>query len=363
MLSALCAALLLALPLLSTAVKQDEVRRVELLNFDRWDFMERLSPQEIVAAMRTYPSAYPVVGHWATHTPGNPRWRMTREKVNAVQAHAKQIGAVIPPMCIGFRYDVYRKIGEESSECRPNCSWQGTMPEAFDTDWLMRVPAEVHERVVERSWSYDPFDPGAPGWPPWFDRDAVVRLNTREKKIALYGGVAAHEGQPVFRVSAVIMDLRIPEYRAWAIRRVLYMLREHGIDPGEDGCLFTGDKPGWHTYYAGKDSGDRCFVPGARMWTGPAHVCSAGYAPGGPFDYTQYGPGEYEAATQAFFDELFVALDANRYEKIKLITVERPRFTKVLWSTRSPAFRANPRVLGEQGRTFKYGVQKEPKIK
>jgi hypothetical protein len=237
------------------------------------------------------------------------------------------------------------------------------MAEPFDTNWIMRVPAEDHQSVVQRFWSYDPFDPGAPGWPPWFDRDAVVRLNTPERKIALYGRVNTSEEQPIFQVSSVIMDLRIPEYRAWAIRRVLYMLDEHGIDPGEDGCLFTGDKPGWHTYYAGEDSGDRCFVPGSRMWTGPAHVCPAGPSPGGPFDYTQYGPGEYEAATQAFFDELFVALDANGYEKIKLIVREAPRFTRELWSTRSPAFRANPRVLGEQGRTFEYGVPNSPEFR
>lgn len=231
---------------------------------------------------------------------------------------------------------------------------------SFDPAWLKRIPSATHRATVQRFWQglrsvcgpdaaceppaepLDPFDPGnRRSWPRWFDREAITSLVTPSSVPVLYG-LVADEGtsrryweDPFFQLSAVVADLADPAYRAWRVRYALYKLRDYGIDPGERACLIVAYKPGWHAYWNEAENGpgnEACSVSGTNSWTGPAHVCSDGSSPGGPFAPSPYGAGEFEAGLNAYLRELVRVLEANGHPDPRIITVERPRYTRRVWS-------------------------------
>jgi hypothetical protein len=191
------------------------------------------------------------------------------------------------------------------------------------------------------------------------DRSALLALASPSSLPALYGGLGdgrrglefSHfEQDPFFYVSASVMDLGNPSYRAWRIRYLLYKLADYGIAPSDGACLMEAYKPGWYGYYddvARGSSNDTCSVPGTHLWTGPAHVCSDGRAPGGPFDSGLYGPGEFEVGLNAYFRELFAALAAAGYTDVRIITTERPSYGPEIWSLLDPDVKASPQLVGE----------------
>jgi hypothetical protein len=313
--------------------------------------------------MKAFPDHSLGIPGW-TMTPGNVGYTHMGHYVNQAQGYAATIGADVSNFLTGIRIDVFGKSRDGFRDCDPDCGWAGDMDGSkgempFDTDWIMRVPAALHDQVVTDIWDgRDPFREDL-SWPGWFDRDAVRALNTPTEKIALYGGVnnrGAPVGDESLRVSAVVMDLRIPEYRAWSIKYLLYRLEDGGIDPGEGFRLSLGPKPGWHAYYDGPGSGHSCYLgtlgdgSAVNTWAGIAQpACSDGSAPGGPFHPTQYGPGEFEAAINAWILEAISELEAAGYEDFEIVTCERPNHLGQYWSTLTPAVRSNPRLIGECG--------------
>jgi hypothetical protein len=254
---------------------------------------------------------------------------------------------------------------------------------SFDPAWVKRVPRAVHEATLSRLWiglrdgvcgspseprpcgpPAEPLDPFHPGnrrsWPSWFDRAALTALVTPKSVPALYGGVGdprrAPKGSPTrwtdpyFRVSTVVMDLADPAYREWRIRYLMYKLRDYGITPGEPACIRLAYKPGWYVHHEEAIHGpsdDPCHVPGSGLWTGPAHVCRDGHAPGGPFVAGLYGPGEYQRAVNAYIRELIAGLSAKGWGGPRIVLTERPGFARKYWSILDPDVREHPAVIGE----------------
>jgi hypothetical protein len=244
---------------------------------------------------------------------------------------------------------------------------------SFDPAWVMRVPRAVHQKAVRELWEQqrnvcggqpcqppaEPLDPLAAGnrraWPQWYDRTTIEALATDTTVPALYGPV--HDGlksrawwrDPYFSVSDVIMDLRKPAYRSWRQHRLLYLLRDQGIDPGQPVCMTFGYKPGWHTFYdeaANGPSFDHCAVPGSGMWTGPAHVCGDGAAPGGLFDPTRYRKGEYEQAVNDFIREMIQTLADHGYRDVRIVTIDGPKYRNKDWSILDADVRFRSQLLG-----------------
>jgi hypothetical protein len=321
------------------------------------------SPEDVVHLMNAFPAHSFRIPDW-TRTPGNIMYTHMGDYVDQAQDYAATIGADVSNFIIGIRIDVFAKSIEGYEDCDPNCGWAGDMDGSkgdmpFDTDWIMRVPTELHNQVVDDIWGgRDPFNEDL-SWPRWFDRYAVQALNTRDEKIALYGGGSnrgAPLGDEIFRVRKVVMDLRIPEYRDWSIKYLFYRLEDGGIDPGESFRLSVSPKPGWHTYYDGPDSGHACYIgpltdgTPVNAWAGIAQpVCSNGRAPGGPFHPTQYGPGEFEAALNAWILEAITALEVAGYDDFEIVTCERPNYLGQHWSTLTPEVQSNPHLIGECG--------------
>jgi hypothetical protein len=321
------------------------------------------SPEDVVHLLNAFPDHSFELPRWTT-TPGNIMDTHIGDYVNQAQDYAATIGVDVSNLLIGIRIDVFHKSRDGYWGCDPNCGWAGDMDGskgdmAFDTDWIMRVPRELHNQVVNDIWGgRDPFDEDL-SWPTWIDRDAVQALNTPDEKIALYGGVnnrGAPIGDETFRAVRVVMDLRIPEYRDWKIKYLLYRLEDGGIEPGENFRLSLPSKPGWHTYYDGPDSGNACYLGAltdgtpVNNWAGIAQpACSDGRAPGGLFHPTQYGPGEYEAALNAWILDAIAALEAAGYDDFEIVTCERPKHLGQYWSTLTPEVRSNPHLIGECG--------------
>jgi hypothetical protein len=252
---------------------------------------------------------------------------------------------------------------------------------SFDPRWVQRVPRAVHEKTVRDLWSRlrnvcgtrsapracnspaEPLDPfhvaNQRSWASTPDRDAIEALVTDVSVPALYGGVGnavvpggppSAWSDPYFRVTSVVMDVSDPAYRAWRIRYAMYKLRDYGLAPGEPACINLTYKPGWYVHYDEESqgpSGDFCAVPGSGLWTGPAHVCRDGSAPGGPLVGGLYGPGEYEDAINAYIRELLAALAENGWEHVRIMTTERPSYTAAKWTILDPDVREHPALIGE----------------
>src|SRR5690606_37214171 len=147
---------------------------------------------------------------------------------------------------------------------------------SFDPAWVQRVPRAVHDASVRRFWAGmryvcgpdgaspcrapgEPLDPfaraNARAWPAWLDRSALAALATPAAVPALFG--APKDGGPIdgvfddpyFEASAVVMDLRVPAYRRWRVRRLLYVLRDVGFAPGEPVCVQVAYRPGLHAFW------------------------------------------------------------------------------------------------------------------
>jgi hypothetical protein len=125
--------------------------------------------------------------------------------------------------------------------------------------------------------------------------------------------------------------------------------KPQGIHPGRSACVMFGYKPGWHTFYDESEDGpssDSCAVPGSGMWTGPAHVCGDGAAPGGLFDPTRYRRGEYEQAVSDFIREMLQTLADHGYRDIRIATGEAPPYRNKFWSILDADVRSRPQMLG-----------------
>jgi len=285
-----------------------------------------------------------------------------------------------------------RIVASSSDSLRVDPAWTRSPAEgdayeirgSFDPRWIQRVPRAAHEATVRDLWAarrnvcgapsapkacrpaaepLDPFDPAnRRAWPDWIDAEAIRALATPATVPALYGPVfdaAAPGGEkrdgapwtdPYFSVSSVAMDVRDPAYRDWRIRHLMYKLRDYGLAVGEPACIVLAYKPGWYTHYdeaARGPSGDVCSVPGSALWTGPAHVCPDGSAPGGPLAAGLYGPGEYERSVNAYIRETIAKLAEKGWSQLRIILVERPTFTNEKWAILDDDVRRSPAVIGE----------------
>lgn len=250
---------------------------------------------------------------------------------------------------------------------------------SFDPAWIRRVPVRVHEASVERFWTKmrnvcgrdhmsscrdasEPLDPlesgNSRGWQPRLDREAIERLASPSSVPALYGLVRDGDDRPKFWadphfvVSGLVMDTANADYRDWRIRYLLYKLQDHGLDPGEPACVKVTYKPGWHTFYDEHELGsssDPCATENSNMWTGPAHVCDDGKAPGGPFNPTPFRPGEFESSVNAFLRSIITILTDYGYKDIAIVTVERPDYRNRRWFILEPTIQSDPKLIGEFG--------------
>jgi len=131
---------------------------------------------------------------------------------------------------------------------------------------------------------------------------------------------------------------------------LLYKLADYGVAPSEGACIEEAYKPGWYAYYdevTNGPSNDACSIPGSHLWTGPAHVCPNGFAPGGPFDSGLYGPGAFERGLNAYFRELFAALAARGYSDVQVFTAERPSYRTTAWTLLDDDLKRSPQLIGE----------------
>jgi hypothetical protein len=330
----------------------------------------RWSPEQIVQLLQDFPDRYVAMGGWGGSPTGNARHREVGRVVDEVQALSKRLGVgeMSSRLMLGIRNDVFHKyrsgdpictLCDEEGNCEDLCTWEGALEDApFDPAWIATVPRSDHQWSVDRLWGGDPRkDPwseqGAHLWPKWFDRVAVEVANTDHRVAALYGKVSDLDPSEertdwAPRVSAVVMDLRNPEYRAWSVKRLIANLKWMGVDPGEAVGIPISYKPGWHAHYAGPDSGDRCYVVESHMWTGPAGPCDgARRPPGGPLYRTPYGPGEFEEALNLMLKEFRAGLVAAGYEEAGIITIERPRYKGQVWSILDREIREASWLIGE----------------
>jgi len=321
----------------------------------------RWTPREIVQILREDPDYLVDMGIWTERPTGHSTHREVGRVVNEVQALARAAGVDAGRLAFSVRNDVFAKHKPGSPRCGKFCGWEGTMVGApFDPGWIMTVPRSEQRWAIEHRWGgderMDPWSPqGRDLWPPWLDRVGMAAANSPTRVGELYGGVHDRNGSRLgrdwtFGVSAIVMDLRQPAYRAWSVKRLIANLHVLGIDPGESAVLIYGYKPGWHTYYGGPRSvRQACFVPGSHMWIGPAGPCSTRLRPvAGPFPRTPYGPGEFETAVNAMLREMRAGLVAAGYPGVKIVTVERPTFDRT-WSVLEPDLRRAPWILGELG--------------
>jgi len=282
--------------------------------------------------------------------------------VNEVQALGRARGVDTSRIAVQWRNDMYVKMRDGHPPCGSDCGWEGRMRgHPFDPAWILTVPRSEQRWAVEHRWGGDPRkDPwseaGRDRWASWVDREAIAAVDTPERVAALY--VLVHDTDPSLlhadpapTVVGVDMDLRLPAYRAWSVQRLLADLRVLGIDPGEAAVVFYAYKPGWHVWYGGgRDPAQPCFVPDAHLWTGPAGTCPLPKRwSEGPFNRTPYGPGEFEASISAMLREMRAGLDGAGYDRVGIVTVERPGFTARKWSALAPDLRRAPWLLGELG--------------
>ena len=254
---------------------------------------------------------------------------------------------------------------------------------SFDPAWVKRVPRSAYQETVQRLWEQqrnvcgprgagapcnpaaEPLDPLNPAnqraWPGWVDRAAIEALATPTEVPALYGPIydAVSNSDapsawldPYFRISAVVMNLADPAYREWKIRYLMYKLRDHGLSPGAPACVILGYKPGWYTFYGEAELGPSphvCATPGSNLWTGPAHICTGGYAEGGPFVSGLYQRGGYEGAFNAYIRETLARLAQSGWADLRIITMEGQAFRGQPWSILADDVRHSPKLLGMWG--------------
>jgi hypothetical protein len=361
-------------------VRQTAVRRFRSVvdyrssgSFPYWEARNRKkgrrrwTPEEIVELLERYPDYYVDMGIRSGSPTGDAHFREMGRIVNEVQAIGLERSTDTSRLMLHFRNDVFEKritgfrtctICDRPGRCTDLCTWEGAMKDApFDLGWVMTIPREEHAWSVREIWGGDPSkDPwsqeGAKLWSAWVDRAAISAVNTPTRVAALYGRVVRTGASPVnrdhaFRVLRVLLDLRNPDYRAWSVKKLIADIQATGIDPGERAVVQYTYKPGWHTYYAGPESTDRCAVENSHMWTGPANPCWGLKPPGGPFARTPYGPGEFEAAVNAMLREMRAGLVAAGFENVLIATVERPSFKDEKWSILEPSVREAPWLLGE----------------
>jgi hypothetical protein len=328
----------------------------------------RWTPEQIVQQLEDFPGFYVDMGIRNGLPSGNKHHEEIGRIVNEVQALGSERGVDTSRLLLHWRNDIHRKhlpgdsictSCDAGGSCQDFCTWEGTLVDApFDPDWIMTVPRSEHQWSVDRIWNGDPVkDPwseaGRDRWAGWVDRDAMAVVNTEAAVAALYGSVkdldpAASRTDYAPHVSAVLMRLDDPAYRAWSLQKLLVDLRVMGVDPGEAAVVLYSYKPGWHAHYEGPDSLDPCAVADSHMWTGPQNPCDGTLEPpGGPFSRTPYGPGEFEIAINLMLREMRAGLTAAGYWDVAIATVERPDYRDEKWFILDSENREAPWLLGE----------------
>jgi hypothetical protein len=306
------------------------------------------TPQDIVYLLRTYPNFYIDMGNYGTHPPGCTHLTSVGTMVNQVQSEAVAQGVDSSKLMFHYRADVLAPYKEGWHSCAPKCGWEGTMENApFDPDWVRLIPRSEHLWALDYIWGGDyELDPWreAAIWPRHIDRDMLGALNTETEIVALYGAVSG--GQ--FSTRNILMNVNDRNYRKWTSKRLVAQLKNQGIDPGEVALIQIGYKPGWHTYYSGPMTTDRCSVSNSHMVTGPANLCKSGNPPGGPFARTAYGPGEYEEASSELLRDLRAELVSAGYPDVVLSTVEKPLYDKP-WGVIDPEVQNQSWLIGAPG--------------
>lgn len=332
----------------------------------------RWTPEEAARAMHRYPNLYLDMGA-IPQIPGTPNVLEMGQMVDALQAYGQQLGVDLGRITLPFRADTHTKFKTTDQrncvEVAGKCPWGGDMDGSkgdapFDTDWIARVPKAVHEQTVADFWSNQGYDRDwtIPQWDrnsyeEYVDLDAILALNTADTRPAAYGAGWIWGGAPRATVHAVSMDLRIPEYRAWQAKRFLYLLEDLGIDPGEPFALMLTTKAGWNTWFDSENetNSDPCYIShlsdGTPMnrWSPVTHDCAARsnvLSQIAPYHPNFYGPGEFEAAQEAMVAELRQAVVAAGYHDFDVITIERPAYLALKWSSLSQEFLDEQRVIG-----------------
>lgn len=224
----------------------------------------------------------------------------------------------------------------------------GDSSETFDTDWIMRVPIAEHNAVKSERWAALPdWFASSANWSSAVDWAAIAALATVTDVPALYASA-----QPDLFIGQVVMDLRIPAYRAFHIKQTIASLSDYGITGNDRVAIFWGYKPGWYInepdaeadYNGCREAGDRTYV--GYLWGATKPVGCGDDGQSQMLYDTQYGVGEYEAAVEAYISELIAALDAAGLTGVRFITQRAPVGFDSTLEDEVPTLAVSPRYLG-----------------
>lgn len=236
----------------------------------------------------------------------------------------------------------------------------GAADEVFNTDWIMRVPIAEHDALVTSRWGgVDPFDADSGSnyqWSTALDAATIRGLATASTVPAIYAEYNNSLYPNKSFIGSVVIDLRIAAARAWKIKQLIETLEDYGVTSAtDDMCVFWSYKPGWYGYepvaqstanYQGcREDGDRAYA--GHLWGATEPVECGDGSSSRPFHDTQYGPGEYEEAANAYYRELIAALDAAGLDGVKLMVQRAPAGYSTTIYDEIPSLVKSRRFLGE----------------
>jgi len=267
----------------------------------------------------------------------------TPDSIGCRIRNVKQIavgrGVAADKLCMSFRGDVYRKLPGWPAE-----SYGGI---AFDPDWVMRMPGDLYQQDL-LPWR------GGVEYYGDLDRDWVEGLEdacchdavpdnctASDRCVQRYG--TADDVTQVFSVSAVVVDLRHPEYWAWSAAKFVAKLEETGAD-----CSTVSYKPGYYFFYGGEESPALCFAPGSNQFSGPTLDFDPCAGSPRQLSATLYGPGEAETAINWALTALLDGAEkSGRGDAGVLLAPPAPN-EYARWEWLSPAIARDPQLLGDR---------------
>lgn len=359
---------------------------------DDYDRGHGWSAGDVVGMIQRRPDAYLLIGFLGAGYPvGSPvllgigrrvdGWQQAMAAVPALRQEARRL-------CVDWRPDlVFKHIDGRRGERRcgdllgePQCGpepcsafpdnvctrWHGDMERdwgpagRFDPAWLLRTDEATWRAVADRYYAGEDFCSGAAhdwGWTT--DRVSICAESRRDARVVPYGKVDPLTKRLQY-VSGVGLDLRLPQAREWNARRLLSILHDQGVDPGEPGCVLLGYKPGLWTFSGQTGRGARCPAAEANSWSGFETPENAGRCWGGGVLPTPYGPGEFERAMNEQMRAVFRLMEAPApaplqasgttdasYAQIRFVTTERPAASDRIWSIWEPDVLASGRLVGD----------------
>ncbi|UCE86912.1 MAG: hypothetical protein JSU66_04040 [Deltaproteobacteria bacterium] len=305
------------------------------------------SDSQIVDVFRDFPTFYVQpqvadgfpIGHPALSNldcVANPTSQGCRAR--DVLALAASQGVTPGTLCVSFRPYAYIKRVDSAVDTIDGVP--------FDRQWLMRVPGDVFESYLAR-WPNGIFYPshidGA-----WVEQDESAcchdgigqNCTSADLCVGRYG--RGNDVEQRFETTFALVDLRIPELRAWMAGKVVAKMADT-----TSSCAAVAYKPAWLEFYDGPNIGRECWEEGGNAVQGPTRAYDPCASIGGTLSRTPYGPQEYQDALNAFFAELFVRLDEAGVAAPSVVTVERPWPAGGNGSWMDEAVRSSPQLAGE----------------